>query len=257
MRILYDSQQLKYKTPFGTLTPSEKCTLTMYVPSTVQATMVSCIITRDGGSHAMDVDLPFKEHQGPYDVFQGSFNIYEVGEYKVVYSVTDYVGNVASAEYTLTIVENTKPLILDNIVLPKAFVNNLAYELPQVCAFDYTGGIENEIKPTISATIDGKAQNVVGTIVTPTAENDGDLMTVTYKYVNGNGVETVWNKDVPVINVKTQVGAIDQTKYFTSNGFAVESLSDSISLTTSDGNAEATFVRPVQARNLVLGVGMK
>ena len=196
-----------------------------------------------------------KDGQTVQQISSASFNIYEVGEYKVVYSVTDYVGNVASAEYTLTIVENTKPLILDNIVLPKAFVNNLAYELPQVCAFDYTGGIENEIKPTISATIDGKAQNVVGTIVTPTAENDGDLMTVTYKYVNGNGVETVWNKDVPVINVKTQVGAIDQTKYFISNGFAVESLSDSISLTTSAGNAEATFVRPVQARNLVLGVG--
>ena len=79
MRILYDSQQLKYKTPFGTLTPNQTCTMTMYVPSSVQATMVSCIITRDGGSHAMDADLPFKEKQGPYDVFQGSFNLYEVG----------------------------------------------------------------------------------------------------------------------------------------------------------------------------------
>ena len=79
MRILYDSQQLKYKTPFGTLTPNQTCTMTMYVPSTVQATMVSCIINRDGGSHAMNADLPFKEKQGPYDVFQGSFNLYEVG----------------------------------------------------------------------------------------------------------------------------------------------------------------------------------
>ena len=69
MRILYDSQQLKHKTPFGTLTPSQKCTMTMYIPSAVQATMVSCIITRDGGSHAMNADLPFKERQGLYDVF--------------------------------------------------------------------------------------------------------------------------------------------------------------------------------------------
>ena len=79
MRILYDSQQLKHKKPFGTLTPNTQCTMTMYVPSTVEATMVSCIINRDGGNHAMNADLPFKERQGPYDVFEGSFHIYEVG----------------------------------------------------------------------------------------------------------------------------------------------------------------------------------
>ena len=35
MRILYDSKKLPYKTPFGPLTSNERCTMTMYVPSTV------------------------------------------------------------------------------------------------------------------------------------------------------------------------------------------------------------------------------
>ena len=31
MRILYDSKNLKHKTPFGTLKPDEKCTMTIYI----------------------------------------------------------------------------------------------------------------------------------------------------------------------------------------------------------------------------------
>ena len=59
MRILYDSKKLQHKTPFGPLAANQSCTLTLHVPSTVQATMVSCIINRDFGNHAMNVDLPF------------------------------------------------------------------------------------------------------------------------------------------------------------------------------------------------------
>ena len=31
MRILFDSQQTQYKTPFGTLTPEENCTLKIHI----------------------------------------------------------------------------------------------------------------------------------------------------------------------------------------------------------------------------------
>ncbi len=37
MRILYDSKQLHHKTPFGTLTPGESCTLCIHIPATVAA----------------------------------------------------------------------------------------------------------------------------------------------------------------------------------------------------------------------------
>ena len=81
MRILYNSKQTKHKTPFGTLSTGEKCTMTIYVPSSVQATMISCIINRADGSHAMNADLPFKEKDGLYDIFQGTFSMYDTGLY--------------------------------------------------------------------------------------------------------------------------------------------------------------------------------
>ena len=92
MRILYDSKQLQYKTPFGPLATNEKCTLTIRVPSTVQATMVSCIIHRDAGSHAMNVDLPLLKTEGPYDIFQGSFSMYDTGLYFYYFYVSQPYG---------------------------------------------------------------------------------------------------------------------------------------------------------------------
>ena len=92
MRILYDSKQLKHKTPFGTLTPDKKCTMTIYVPATVQATMISCILTRADGSHAMNADLPFKEKEGPYDIFQGTFSVYDTGLYFYYFYISQPFG---------------------------------------------------------------------------------------------------------------------------------------------------------------------
>ena len=92
MRILYDSKKLKHKTPFGTLTPNEKCTMTIYVPASVQATMISCIINRVDGSHAMNADLPFKGKEGPYDVFQGTFTMYNTGLYFYYFYVSHAFG---------------------------------------------------------------------------------------------------------------------------------------------------------------------
>ena len=92
MRILYDSKQLKHKTPFGTLSVGQSCTMTIYVPSTVQATMISCIINRADGGHAMNADIPFKEKEGPYDIFQGTFSMYDTGLYFYYFYVSQPQG---------------------------------------------------------------------------------------------------------------------------------------------------------------------
>lgn len=75
MRILFDSQQIQYKNPFGTLEPDQECTLTIHIPSSVQATRVECIINYENGTHAMNVLLTYKMKKGPYDIFQGKFTL--------------------------------------------------------------------------------------------------------------------------------------------------------------------------------------
>ena len=92
MRILYDSKKKQHKTPFGPLAANQSCTLTVHVPSTVQATMVSCIINRDFGNHAMNVDLPFVKKEGPYDIFQGTFSMYDTGLYFYYFYISQPFG---------------------------------------------------------------------------------------------------------------------------------------------------------------------
>ena len=81
MRILFDSKQLQYKTPFGTLVPNQICTLNIHIPSSVQARNVTCVLNYENGENAQIVPLTFQMKKGPYDIYQGSFSIPYTGLY--------------------------------------------------------------------------------------------------------------------------------------------------------------------------------
>ncbi len=81
MRILYDSKQSMYKTPFGTLTPGQKCTLHIHIPANVEATRVTCILSYDGGETAQNISLCLEQRQGAYEIFAGDFSIPYTGLY--------------------------------------------------------------------------------------------------------------------------------------------------------------------------------
>ena len=88
MRILYDSKQLQFKDPFGTLVPEQICTLNIHIPSSVQTTAVECIFTREDGGPAMSADLAYHKKQGPYDIFQGKFSFENRGLYFYFFKIT-------------------------------------------------------------------------------------------------------------------------------------------------------------------------
>ena len=81
MRILYDSKQPQFKTPFGTLTPGQDCTLHIHVPTSVQACGLVCHLLYE--SHTPDRDIPFTktETRGVYDIFEATFSIPQTGLY--------------------------------------------------------------------------------------------------------------------------------------------------------------------------------
>ncbi len=71
MRILYDSKLLQFKDPFGVLKAGQVCNLRIHVPSSVQATHVSCILFTEDGALAQDISLEFKMKQGAYEIYGG------------------------------------------------------------------------------------------------------------------------------------------------------------------------------------------
>lgn len=81
MRILFDSKQKKFKEPFGTLTPGERCTLHIYIPASVQATKVTCVLEREDGAPVMELLMDYERTEEAYVVFAGSFALPETGLY--------------------------------------------------------------------------------------------------------------------------------------------------------------------------------
>ena len=92
MRILFDSKQLCYKDPFGTLVPNQMCTLHIHIPSTVQATKVKCVINHEDGALHQEVEMPYKMKKGAYDIFQGKFSLTERGLYFYFFHITTRTG---------------------------------------------------------------------------------------------------------------------------------------------------------------------
>ena len=93
MRILFDSKQLQYKTPFGTLVPDQICTLNIHIPSSVQAKNVTCVLNNENGVNAQIIPMTFQMRKGPYDVFRGSFSIPYTGLYFYFFSIEHASGS--------------------------------------------------------------------------------------------------------------------------------------------------------------------
>ena len=81
MRILYDSKQLTFKDPFGTLTPGQECKLHIHVPSSVGAYHVECIMSFEDGGLAKKIGMNPVSKLGAYDIFEGSFDLEYCGLY--------------------------------------------------------------------------------------------------------------------------------------------------------------------------------
>ncbi len=81
MRILFDSQKAMFKTPFGTLSQGQECTLHIHIPSSVGAVKAECILTLDDGSVSRVATLEKETTEGLYDIFGGSFSLSVPGLY--------------------------------------------------------------------------------------------------------------------------------------------------------------------------------
>ena len=99
MRILYDSKQLQFKSPFGTLTPGEICTLHVHVPATVQAKTMECVIQQENGEPALTIPMEYAKKHGAYEIFKGSFAFDACGLYFYYFRILTRTGSFRLFKY--------------------------------------------------------------------------------------------------------------------------------------------------------------
>ncbi len=88
MRILFDSKQLAFKNPFGTLTPGQSCTLCVHIPASVEATRVVCCLQREDGTHLPPVEMEYWKKTGAYELFRCKFSLDTCGLYFYHFHIT-------------------------------------------------------------------------------------------------------------------------------------------------------------------------
>ena len=87
MRILFDSKDLSYKDPFGTLTPGQSCTFNIHIPASVGTTAVKCIFLWDDGSFAYEFPMTYAMKKGAYERFQCKISLPHTGLYFYYFQV--------------------------------------------------------------------------------------------------------------------------------------------------------------------------
>ncbi len=75
MRILYNSRETEFKSPFGTLVPGQACTINVHVPASVQAEFLTCELLYEDHSPAQSVKLMLDASKGAYQIFRGEFKL--------------------------------------------------------------------------------------------------------------------------------------------------------------------------------------
>ena len=89
MRILFDSKQQQFKSPFGTLKLGEVCTLHIHIPVNVHAQQVVCVLCHEDNSVKEEIFMSYETTQGPYDIFRGEFSLDYCGLFFYYFRITE------------------------------------------------------------------------------------------------------------------------------------------------------------------------
>ena len=81
MRILYNSLETRYKTPFGTLFPRQDCRMRLAIPASCQTRQVTLVVEQENGAPAFSVSFSLQQREGPYEWYGGTFQIANLGLY--------------------------------------------------------------------------------------------------------------------------------------------------------------------------------
>ncbi len=90
MRILYDSKDRKHKSVFGTLKPNQRCTVSVWIPSSCCAH--KAVFETDSG---IKFDLHKTDTADSYDIFRGDIYFENTGLYFYFFRIEDKNGSYA------------------------------------------------------------------------------------------------------------------------------------------------------------------
>ena len=218
-----------------------------YVGEKVQVKPVESVLGGNGEVICeVNVIAPSQEK---VELENGIFIPTQAGEYNVVYTFKDYLGQTLELNYSIVTVISDKPAFKEEIILPRYFVDGIQYELPIVSAFDYTNGEGVEIIPEIYVTDNQGRRLVSNALYTANIGEDNQNVKVEYIYTAVNGQKTIIENDVNGIVMKDGKKVLFE-KYFVGNEVTFGKNDSSVYAETTKSGAMISAVKPLYANAL-------
>lgn len=206
-------------------------------------------IEATGGSGKLTVRKAVEFAGQSTDVDEG-FRIERQGTYTVRITATDYLGQTASASFTVNAVPGDKPVFIDKPLFPHYLISGGTYTVPAYYANDYTSGTCERKLATVE--IDGKAYAAGDTFVPEVAHN-GDTVAVVFRC---DGAEYPLNVEtVKVFEENDGYLDLHMENYLVGESVAVTAYGDYIEV-AADGATDGswTFANTLLSENFDLQI---
>ena len=179
------------------------------------------------------------------------FNPQEIGEYTIVYRVTDYVGASAEREITVTVKPNDRPVILKNPEILRYYIEGSSYPVPVAVAKDYNTNTELNCSVRIT---DGNGSKVYVAGETFSLKCGDETADVRFEFIDKEGnvllsetvpAVSVWEKTTSIVQgIPIEIESLKTEKFFdaTETNFAL-TVGEMLA-TASAARSGWTFITP-------------
>ena len=213
---------------------------------------IKSVVSLHGGSGTIQQNIRVVAPSGENcELENGVFIPKEEGEYVIEYTFTDYLGQVVVKNYTISVAIAEQPILTETLVLPKYFVGETMYTLPNLIATSYVEGETIDVFPNIYITDSDGRHLLDGTAYLAKIVSDNEDILVEYVYRSSNGATTTLTETVKGIIVK-EGNKISLDKYFVGNGVKFDKNDASVVVSTDKSNSGFEFINPLYAENLQL-----
>lgn len=164
----------------------------------------------------------------------------KVGEYRIVYTGIDYIGERVTKTFTINSQGLTEPKFISSVSLPKAVIKGFTYQFDNVEAVETVNDQLVNITPVIKVNGQTYNESVIAS---------GDELVIEYIAQGNTGTKTE-TFTIPVVDVSDATYFIDQSKYFYGDIAAVMNRDDvTLSL---DNDASTYFINKLDAANFAI-----
>ena len=208
--------------------------------------------TYSGGTGNLVLTYSYTFNDGErIPITKKGFTTDKAGTYKVYYTVTDYVGQIAEDSITVNVTDSDKPVFGQPPIVEKTFVSGSRYYLDDYYATVYDNGSMEQVLTTVTVTDSNGIRAVGADGFVPVVANSGDTVKLTYTATyNGktNSTEVV----VPAIIAVN--GSIDIKNYFITHGVTMTKADNYTVITPTEETGGFTFIRAMSVETVTMAI---